>query len=247
MPYHIRLRGQQQGPFSAEQLQKLAARGRFSRSYEVSTDEGQSWQRAEAFPELFPTPAHGRRTEPAPAAAATAQQAGSASQEPGEEWYYTHAGAELGPVATEEFKRLIGLGQVLAEDHVWTEGMDHWKRVRDVPELARQLSSAAASAVAAPAAVTIAPMAVASFILGLLGFTLITSLLAVVFGHIALSQIRQGGGKLGGKGLAITGLVLGYLVIIPSVIVAIVVLAILALAPSGSRVTSMVDAAWCWV
>jgi hypothetical protein len=80
-----------------------------------------------------------------------------------------------------------------------------------------------------------------------LGFTLVTSLLAVVFGHIALAQIRQAGGRLGGKGLAITGLVLGYLVIIPSVIVVIVVLAILALAPSGSRVTSLVEAGLCWV
>ena len=49
MNYFIRLRGHQQGPFTAEQLQKLATRGRFSRLYEVSTD-GQNWQRAERFP-----------------------------------------------------------------------------------------------------------------------------------------------------------------------------------------------------
>ncbi len=241
MPYLIRLRGQQQGPFSAEQLQKLASRGRFSRSYEVSADDGTSWQRAEAFPELFPK-LPPRRSEPAPAAA-PADTPAPAAEQPGEEWFYTHAGAELGPVPVGELKRLIGLGQVVAEDHVWTEGMDYWQRVRDVPELARQLTPAAQPISGAPRT---APMAVASFILGLLGCTLIGSVLAIVFGHIALSQIRQSQGKLGGKGLAITGLILGYLVIVPAVIVAIVVLAILALAPSGSRVT-LVEIGSMWV
>jgi len=236
MPYLIRLRGQQQGPFAADQLQKLAARGRFSRSYEVSTDDGATWQRADAFPELFPKLPP--RAEPLAAAPAQKEGAPAAAQEqPGEEWFYTHAGNELGPVMVGELKRLIGLGQVLAEDHVWTEGMDAWQRVRDVPELARQLATIGGTAAALPAGPTTAPMAVASFVLGLVGCTGIGSVLAIVFGHIALSQIRQAQGKLGGKGLAIAGLVLGYLVIIPAVIVAIVWLAILALAPSGSRVT----------
>ena len=55
MIYYIRLRGEEQGPFPAEQLQKLSARGRFGRHYEVSTD-GVHWSRAENYPELFPRP-----------------------------------------------------------------------------------------------------------------------------------------------------------------------------------------------
>ena len=47
--------------------------------------------------------------------------------------------------------------------------------------------------------------AIASFILGLLTGTL----LAVIFGHVALSQIRRTGER--GRGMAITGLVLGYI------------------------------------
>ena len=35
--------------------------------------------------------------------------------------------------------------------------------------------------------------------------------MAIVFGHISLSQIKKSAGRLGGKGLAIAGLVLGYL------------------------------------
>ena len=54
-------------------------------------------------------------------------------------------------------------------------------------------------------------MAIASFIFGLLFLFFPLSILAVVFGHISLSQIKNSAGRLGGKGLAIAGLVLGYL------------------------------------
>jgi hypothetical protein len=47
--------------------------------------------------------------------------------------------------------------------------------------------------------------AVASMIFGLLG----GGLLAIIFGHIALSQLKRN--PQSGKGMAITGLVLGYL------------------------------------
>jgi hypothetical protein len=39
----------------------------------------------------------------------------------------------------------------------------------------------------------------------------IGSILAVIFGHVALRQIKAGDGAQRGRGLAITGLVLGYL------------------------------------
>lgn len=57
--------------------------------------------------------------------------------------------------------------------------------------------------------------AVAALVLGLVG----GSLLAVVFGHIALSQIRRIGQH--GRGMAIAGLVLGYVGMAASVAVVI--------------------------
>lgn len=48
---------------------------------------------------------------------------------------------------------------------------------------------------------------IASFFIIILPF----SIVAVVFGHLALSEIRKSGGRLTGKGLAIAGIVLGYL------------------------------------
>ena len=57
----------------------------------------------------------------------------------------------------------------------------------------------------------ISGMAIASLIFGILFIFFPLSIPAVVFGHIALSQIKKSAGRLGGRGLAIAGLVLGYL------------------------------------
>ena len=56
-------------------------------------------------------------------------------------------------------------------------------------------------------------MALVSLILGILGWValpVIGSILAVVFGHVALGEIDRSGGRLGGRGMAQVGLVLGY-------------------------------------
>jgi len=59
-------------------------------------------------------------------------------------------------------------------------------------------------------------LAIASFVLGILGFAIIP----VILGHVALSQIKNRGE--GGKVFAIIGLVLGYLGIIGWVVFALV-------------------------
>lgn len=55
--------------------------------------------------------------------------------------------------------------------------------------------------------------AIASLMVGILsylGFFVVGGLLAIVFGHIALSEINRSNGQIEGRGLAIAGLVLGY-------------------------------------
>ena len=64
--------------------------------------------------------------------------------------------------------------------------------------------------------------ATASMVLGIVsvpccvvrGAGLVTAVLAVVFGHIAMHRIKRH--SLKGQGMAIAGLVLGYLVLIPA-------------------------------
>ncbi|MFO7250535.1 MAG: DUF4190 domain-containing protein [Actinomycetes bacterium] len=54
-------------------------------------------------------------------------------------------------------------------------------------------------------------LAVAAMILGILGFVTCgaTSVLAVIFGHVALSQIKRSGEQ--GHGMAMTGVILGWI------------------------------------
>ncbi|HFD39104.1 MAG TPA: DUF4190 domain-containing protein [Anaerolineae bacterium] len=64
-------------------------------------------------------------------------------------------------------------------------------------------------------------MAIASLIMGILGWTLLPllgSLLALLFGYMARSEIRQRPDELEGDGLAVAGLVLGWLMIGVSVV-----------------------------
>jgi hypothetical protein len=53
--------------------------------------------------------------------------------------------------------------------------------------------------------------AIASLVVGLLWMGWLGSALALVFGHVALTQIHASGGTQAGRGIAIAGLVLGYL------------------------------------
>jgi len=52
--------------------------------------------------------------------------------------------------------------------------------------------------------------AIASMVLGILGLFGITALLAVIFGHLALSQIRSAKGWLRGTGMALAGVIMGW-------------------------------------
>jgi len=56
-------------------------------------------------------------------------------------------------------------------------------------------------------------MALVSLILGILGWTvlpMIGSVVAVIFGHLALGEIDRSGDQLSGRGMAQVGLILGY-------------------------------------
>jgi len=70
--------------------------------------------------------------------------------------------------------------------------------------------------------------AIASLICGLLFFVFPAAVAAIILGHLALSEIRKGAGRLTGRGMAITGLVLGYIgiALIPVVVVLLIAAAI---------------------
>jgi type II secretory pathway pseudopilin PulG len=62
-------------------------------------------------------------------------------------------------------------------------------------------------------------LAIASLVCSLVPFFLVTPIVAVVLGHIALSQIKRSAGRLKGSGLAIAGLILGYVSFVPIILI----------------------------
>ena len=63
--------------------------------------------------------------------------------------------------------------------------------------------------------------AITSLVCGLFLFAFPLSVLAIIFGHLAVSEIRRSAGRLRGEGMAIAGLILGYvgLAIIPVILI----------------------------
>ena len=70
------------------------------------------------------------------------------------------------------------------------------------------------------------PLAIVSIVFGILGLFIFGSLIAIICGHIARSQIRDSNGELGGDGLALAGLITGYLGIALTVLFVVVFLII---------------------
>jgi hypothetical protein len=138
--YYIRIRGRVQGPFDSEKLRQLARRGQFSRLHEVSTD-GQQWQSAKDFPELFAPVAVPVATASTLAAGVTtaSPQSSSSSGVSGvptsmpavgpistPTWYYAYAGREQGPVDFSTLANLFATRQLQPEVEVWNQGMAQW-------------------------------------------------------------------------------------------------------------------------
>ncbi|MCA9124129.1 MAG: DUF4339 domain-containing protein [Planctomycetaceae bacterium] len=252
--YYIRSRGRVQGPYTTSRLKELAKRGQFSRHHHISHDR-ENWERASAHPELFPDvgPRKERRLPPgsdlflgAPVEEMPPGEPASDAREMVNEgaasgaadWYYTHKGTQIDtPVAFSQLQFLVSTGQLTHEDNVWTDGMPNWTPASTIPDLFPWLATEPEETL--PKIVvedrkdhvdgpqSTAPMAVASFVLGLLGTSLLFffgSILAIVFGHIALKQIVDSKQRLGGRGLAIAGLILGYIVLAIGIIVGIFML-----------------------
>jgi hypothetical protein len=153
--------------------------------------------------------------------------------------YIHRNGQQSGPFPIEEIQSQLSAGTLQPGDLAWYEGAAGWLPVSSIPGVAISPPAISAPAIGAPAPRAAAPpmaaasprpasqqtsgLAIASMVLGLLGFLMgfITGIPAVICGHIALSRIKKAGGALAGKGFAITGLVTGYISVFLVFVVAI--------------------------
>ena len=85
-------------------------------------------------------------------------------------------------------------------------------------------------------------LAIASLVLGLVSLTgfcccagIVPAILAIVFGHVAASQIRRSEGRLNGMGMAVAGLVIGYASVALQILVAIIFVASAILGPCAEH------------
>ncbi len=141
--YFVRIRGKIHGPFDAEKLKKLHARGQFSRAHEVSRDK-RSWQPAGTLPELFGAPE--LRLPQAgdnvflPEIEEPADSYQQPSAPPGTaKWYYSVGDERHGPVPLMDLQQLVLNGQVSPHDLVWKEGLEDWVPVASQPEFQAQI------------------------------------------------------------------------------------------------------------
>jgi len=69
-------------------------------------------------------------------------------------------------------------------------------------------------------------MAIASLILGILWIGGLGSILAVIFGHIARKEIREGRASAQGGGLALAGIIMGWVGIVALIAYIIFIIAL---------------------
>jgi hypothetical protein len=124
------------------------------------------------------------------------------------EIFITQNNQQTGPFSPQEIQAGLASGKYQSSDLIWYHGIEGW-----IP-----LSQASAIFSPSPSMYPSQPatcgLATASMILGVSGFFfLITSIPAVICGHIARGKIKKSQGTLGGGGLAMAGIITGYLVI----------------------------------
>lgn len=154
------------------------------------------------------------------------------------QYHIAKNGEKSGPFDQAEVHRRLVAGELSGSDLGWREGMAQWE------PLSKLIPPPNAGAVpvfdSVPPTVAAAPpssgLAIASMVCGILSlFTVgLTSLPAIITGHMARSRIKHRGA--GGSGLALTGLITGYVGLV------IMMIAVFAIG-SISLLTSQVDIA----
>ncbi|AMV18440.1 GYF domain-containing protein [Planctomyces sp. SH-PL14] len=117
--YFIRIRGQVKGPYSVEQLCRMAGRGQFSKLHQVSVDQFR-WSPATEMTQVFQAKTASGPQEAVPPGAAAGIK----------EWYYNAGESKIGPVDEAFIKDLIAKQMISRETLVWKAGLPSWLEAR---------------------------------------------------------------------------------------------------------------------
>ena len=142
------------------------------------------------------------------------------------EWYYLSGDAQYGPVTAADLRGFVAQGTLQLTDLIWSQRLgEQWQELGQVPEVASGTSGSFGDfsatgqqrgAQSNSASGAIPGMATASLVLGIIGVCipfLVGSVLAVIFGHLSLSDCARSGNPKKSRQIAIVGIVLGYTMI----------------------------------
>ena len=147
-------------------------------------------------------------------------------------------GQQTGPFSLEQVQQMLTAGGASGEDLAWYEGAPEWMPLSQVPGVTGNAPPPTPKlqpiqGTPRPTETRTSGAAVASMILGILGFIILPivgAIAAIITGHIGLGTIKKGAGTVKGRGMAIAGLIMGYLQI---VLVALAIVAAVALPTFG--------------
>jgi hypothetical protein len=245
--WYVRTRGRVLGPFNRSQLATMRDRGQLTPDLEVSQDR-RSWIKAAELPGIFAKADEAQ----APQKAASNTEWPALRDEPGTgsvartadvlpSWFVARGESHQGPLGIADLQRMFAAGEIGPSSLVWKDGMPNWLPVSQVPDLQYVATPGAPVGSAAGSSPYSTPspgshldpqyqtprtsgLAIASLVLGLLPLCGISSLLATIFGAVALSQISRSNGSIIGRGLALAGLILGILGLVAGILLVVVFL-----------------------
>jgi hypothetical protein len=142
-------------------------------------------------------------------------------------------GQQLGPFPPEEIRNRLARGELQLNDLAWTDGLADWVPLSSLPGFSPIPAPPPLNAPIplqtryvppqfqyqpqpSPASrpTSTSGLAIASLVCGILSLVIlpiISSLPAIICGHLARSQVKTSGGTIGGAGIALAGLIMGYL------------------------------------
>jgi prepilin-type processing-associated H-X9-DG protein len=154
-------------------------------------------------------------------------------------------GKEYGPVNGDALRQWITEGRINAQTRVRLEGSADWQALASVPEFEAIFGVAPGAPpppAGAPGGSKTSGMAIASLVLGILGFCGITALVGLVLGIVALTKISRSGGRLSGQGMAIAGIcVSGFMLLFSVPMVAGMMLPALARAKQQAQAVNCIN------
>jgi hypothetical protein len=146
------------------------------------------------------------------------------------EIHLARSGRKLGKFSLDEVNQRLASGELQLTDLAWTKGSNEWTSLSTVAGIIPP--GAGPIPPALPPLVSLTPTApppasslsVVSLVCGVLSVSIlpvITSLPAIICGHLAQGQVRHGRGRVGGQGFALTGLITGYAGLVLAILLAL--------------------------